>query len=116
MQSLKLKIVIPEDHELVVKLPEEVPAGPAELTVCVETSAAEEPVSNPSVREASRRFGELAARLAADPRPFDDLSAEERRERLSQIVGSGRGLFSSPEERARRKQGEIDLEEERLGR
>lgn len=116
MQSLKLKVVIPEDHELVVQLPEEVPAGPAELTVRVETPAAEEHAFSPSVKEASRRFAELAARLAADPRPFDELSADERRERLRQIVGSGRGLFSSPEERARRKQEEIDLEEERFGR
>lgn len=115
MQSLKLKVVIPEDHELVIKLPEEVPAGPAELILRVETPATEEHASNFSVKEASRRFAELAARLAVE-RPFDELSLEERRERLRQIVGSGRGLFSSPEERARRKQEEIDLEEERLGR
>ncbi|MFP5284557.1 MAG: hypothetical protein ACLGI9_02350, partial [Thermoanaerobaculia bacterium] len=68
------------------------------------------------VEEASRRFEELAARLAADPRPFRDLAPEERRERLQQIIGSGRGLFSGSEEFARQKQEEIDLEEERFGR
>ena len=116
MQSLKLKVVIPEDHELVVQLPAEIPVGPAELTVHIEAPAPEERAAAPSVKEASRRFAELAARLAGDPRSFEELSLEERRERLRQIVGSGRGLFSSPEERARRKQEEIDLEEERLGR
>lgn len=68
------------------------------------------------VEEASRRFDELADRLAADPRPFRDLSPEERRERLQQVMGAGIGLFSGSEEFARRKQEEIDLEEERFGR
>jgi hypothetical protein len=115
MQTLKLKVVIPEDHELVVKLPDDVPAGPAELIVLVGPSAAE-PSSDRSIQEASRRFRELAARLAADPRPFRDLSLEERHERLRQIIGSGRGLFSGSEDFARLKQEEIDLEEERFGR
>ncbi|HET9225603.1 MAG TPA: hypothetical protein VFR31_02985 [Thermoanaerobaculia bacterium] len=69
-----------------------------------------------SVKEASRRFEEMAARLASDPRSFRDLSPEERRERLQQVMGAGRGLFSSSEEFARQKQEEIDLEEERFGR
>jgi len=115
MRSLKLKVVIPEDHELVVRIPEDVPAGPAELIVFTRSSAAE-PSAERSVEEASRRFDELADRLAADPRPFRDLSPEERRERLQQVMGSGRGLFSGSEEFARRKQEEIDLEEERFGR
>lgn len=115
MQALKLKVVIPEDHELVVRLPEDVPAGPAELILLTGASAPE-PASERSAEEASRRFRELAARLSADPRPFKDLSPEERRERLQQVMGSGRGLFSSSEDFARQKQEEIDLEEERFGR
>ena len=115
MRTLKLKVVIPEDHELVVRIPEEVPAGPAELIVFTGAPATE-PSPDRSVKEASRRFSELAARLAADPRPFRELSPEERRERLQQVMGSGRGLFSSSEEFARQKQEEIDLEEERFGR
>lgn len=114
MQALKLKVVIPEDHELVVRLPEDVPAGPAELIVLTGSAMAELSPER-SVEEASRHFKELAARLAAD-RPFKDLSLEERRERLQQIMGAGRGLFSGSEEFARRKQEEIDLEEERFGR
>ena len=69
----------------------------------------------PTSVEARKHFEELAARLAADPRPFSELSLEERRARLQQIMGAGRGLSSSSEEFARQKQEEIDLEEERLG-
>jgi hypothetical protein len=115
MQSLRLKVTIPENHELVVKLPEDLPTGPAELMVQV-AAPAEESVPEPSVEGASRRFAEIVRRLAEDPRPFKELSLEERRERLRQIVGSGRGLSSGTEEFMRRKQEEIDLEEEKLGR
>ena len=115
MQTLRLKVTIPENHELVVKLPEDVPSGPAELVVQVEAPA-EESVSRPSVREASRRFAEVARKLAEDPRPFKELSLEERRARLQQIAGIGRGLSSGTEEFMRRKQEEIDLEEGKFGR
>jgi len=115
MHAHKLKIVIPEDHQLHVQVPEEVPAGPAMLIVLVEPPKVEEP-EEPSTEEASRRFVALAERLAADPRPFDELSPEEREDRLLQIRGIGRGLFSSSEEFARRKQEEIELEETRFGR
>jgi hypothetical protein len=57
---------------------------------------------------------DLAAQLAADPRPFRELTLEERRARLRKVVGIGRGLLSSSDEFARLKQEEIDLEEERL--
>lgn len=115
MQALKLKVVIPEDHELVVRIPADVPAGPAELIVLSGPAAAELSPRR-SAEEASRGFEELAARLASDPRPFRDLSPEERRERLQQVMGAGQALFSSSEELARQKQEEIDLEEERFGR
>jgi hypothetical protein len=115
MQTLRLKVTIPENHELLVKVPDDIPAGPAELVVQV-AAPAEEPIPRPSVEEASRRFAEVARKLAEDPRPFKELSLEERRARLQQIRGSGRGLFSSAEEFARWKQEEIDLEEEKFGR
>lgn len=115
MHAHRLKIVIPEDHQLHVQVPEELPAGPAELIVLVEPPKVEEP-EEPSTEEASRRFVALAERLAADPRPFDELSDEERSARLRQIMGIGRGLLSSSEEFARQKQEEIDLEERRFGR
>lgn len=68
----------------------------------------------PSPEEALRRFQEVLARLAEDPRPFDELSDEERDARLRLIRGSGRGLFSSAEERLRNKQEEIELEERKF--
>ena len=112
MHAHKLKIMIPEDRQLHVQVPIEVPAGPAELIVLTEPLIAEEP-KRVSTEEASRRFKALAKRLAADPRPFKELSLEEREQRLLQIRGIGRGLLSSSEEFARQKQEEIDRELER---
>lgn len=114
MRAHKLKVTIPEDHQLVIRIPEDVPAGPAELIVLVEPSI-ERTSQEPYAEDALRRFEELAARLAADPRPFRELSPEEREARLRQVVGAGRGLFSSTDEFIRRKQEEIDLEERRFG-
>lgn len=115
MHAHKLNIVIPEDHSLMVRVPEEVPAGPAELILLV-GSPDREVVEERAPEEAIRRFEALAERLAADPRPFQDLSPEEKEARLRQIQGIGRGLFSSSEEFARFKQEEIDLEERRRAR
>lgn len=114
MQAHKLKIVIPEDHRLFVEVPEEVPAGPAELIVLVELPPEE--VREPAAEEARRRLEALEDRLRADPRPFRDLSREEREARLREVVGVGRGLFSSSDEFARRKQEEISLEAKRFAR
>ena len=61
------------------------------------------------------RIETLAAELARDPRSWKELTAEERQARLSQVVGIGRGVFSTSEEYAQRKQEEIRLEEERFG-
>lgn len=60
---------------------------------------------------AKTRFENLAAELAADPRSFQDLSQDERKARLSRVVGIGRDLFSPSEEIARRKEEEIEIEE-----
>jgi hypothetical protein len=118
MSAHRLKITIPEDHHLVVEIPEEVPAGPAELIVFPQREEREERKvdDRPSPEEARRRFEEIVARLAADPRPFRELSREERAERLRLVRGSGRGLFSSVDEFIRNKQEEIDLEERRFVR
>lgn len=116
MVAHRLKILIPEDHRVVVDVPETVPVGPAELILMVEGPPADRPSGVAEVNGAKQRFERLADELAADSRPFRDLSREERRARLQQVVGIGRGLFSSSEEFARRKQEEIDLEERHLGR
>ena len=112
----RLKVVIPENHRIVVDVPEDVPAGPAELILMIErpgrTEAGEAAVSE----SAKARFARLADELAADPRPFRDLSQEERKARLQRVVGVGRELFSPSEEIARRKEEEIEIEERRFGR
>jgi hypothetical protein len=64
---------------------------------------------------AKARSETLADELAVD-RPFRDLSQEERKARLRQVVGIGRELFSPSTEIARRKDEEIEIEERRFGR
>jgi RNA polymerase sigma-70 factor, ECF subfamily len=99
----------------VVGVPEEVSSDPAESVIPIDpgkSGVAEEPTPE----EAVQRFRSLQARLAADPRPFRDLPPEEKKARIRQIQGIGRGLFSSSEEFAKRKQEEIDLEERRRAR
>ena len=105
----RLRVVIPEDHRIVVDVPEDVPAGPAELILMVER-----PVSD----SAKARFENLADELAADPRSFRDLSQDERKARLLRVVGIGRDLFSPSEEIAHRKEEDIEIEERerRFGR
>jgi hypothetical protein len=105
----RLRVVIPEDHRIVVDVPEDVPAGPAELILMIE-----QPVSE----SAKARFEKLADELAADPRSFRDLTQDERKARLSRVVGIGRELFSPSEEIARRKEEDIEIEERerRFGR
>lgn len=117
MNSPRLKITIPENHQISLKVPEDIPAGPAEVVFFpVAKERAVEVDDRPSPEEALRRFEETVARLATDPRPFSELSEEERDERLRLIRGSGRGLFSSIDERRRNKEEEIELEERRFVR
>jgi hypothetical protein len=40
--ALKLQVVVPEDHRLEIVLPEEVPAGPAEVIVLTEDRRSQE--------------------------------------------------------------------------
>ena len=107
MVAHRLKIVIPENHRVVVDLPEDVPAGPAELILMVERAEVI-PEEVPVSESAKQRFRDLADELAADPRSFRELSPDERKARLQRVMGIGRGLFSSSEEFARRKEEEIE--------
>ena len=116
MVERRLRVVIPEDHRIVVDVPEDIPAGPAELIFMVERPAGSEAEEVAVSMSAKARFKSLADELAADPRPFRDLSQEERRARLSRVIGIGRELFSPSEEIARRKEEEIEFEERRFGR
>jgi hypothetical protein len=58
----------------------------------------------------------MRAELAQDPRPFRELSPEERHDRLFRLRGIGRGLLSSSEEIERRKAEEVEIEERKLAR
>jgi hypothetical protein len=58
----------------------------------------------------------LAKELAKDPRPFREVSSEERSARLEKVMGIGRGLMSASEDFARQKLEEIELEERKLAR
>lgn len=109
MRAYKTNVVIPESHQLMVEVPLGFRPGPAEL-ILLEQS--EEPAS-----EYSRpgRLAQLAAELSLDPRPFRELSQEEKRARLKRIRGAGRGLLTPSDQFARRKAQEIDLEERKFG-
>jgi hypothetical protein len=101
MVEHRLRVVIPEDHRVVVEVPEDVPAGPAELILMVERP--DRDAGDAAASETARtRFVSLADELAADPRPFRELSPEERQARLRQVVGIGREIFSPSDEFARR--------------
>jgi hypothetical protein len=56
----------------------------------------------------------MRTELAQDPRPFRELSPEERRDRLRRLRGIGRGLLSSSDEIARRKVEEVEIEERKF--
>jgi hypothetical protein len=111
MQAHRIHVVVPEDHRMTIELPETVPAGPVELIVLVPHQ--EELAEAPQGRG---RLAALAAELARDPKPFRELTLEERRARLRRLRGAGRGLTSGSEEFARRKQDEIEIEERKFGR
>jgi septum formation topological specificity factor MinE len=116
MVERRLRVVIAEDHRIVVDVPEDLPAGPAELILMVERPAGSEAGEVAVSASAKARFESLADELAADPRSFQELSQDERRARLRRVVGIGRELFSPSEEIARRKEEEMALEERRFGR
>jgi len=97
---------------MTIELPETIPAGPAELIVLIPQQG-EQIEASPQGRGS---LAALAADLARDPKPFRDLTPEERRARLRRLRGAGRGLTSGSEEFARRKQEEIEIEERELGR
>jgi hypothetical protein len=112
----RLRVVIPEDHRIVVDIPEDIPTGPAEILLMVEQPEGGEARDVAVSANAKARFESLADELAADPRPFQELSQDERNARLRRVIGIGRDLFSPSEEIARRKEEDIELEERRFGR
>jgi hypothetical protein len=118
MATHQIEVVIPEDRRLVVEVPESIRSGPATLIFVTPSAGSPEAEELPdSARaEAQARWRAARAELAQDPRPFRQLSSEERRDRLRRLEGIGRGLLSSSEEFARRKAAEVELEERKFAR
>jgi hypothetical protein len=111
MQALRIRVVVPEDHRAVVEFPDTIRSGPVELIVLVP------PENESDCKPAGQgRMAALAGDLARDPRPFRELSPEQRSARLEKVMGVGRGLMSTSEELAKRKLEEIDLQEQKLVR
>jgi hypothetical protein len=115
MQAHRIHVVVPENHHATIEFPPTIPPGPVELIVLVPSKReTEEQAGAPP--QGRGRLAALAADLARDPRPFRELSPEERGTRLRRLRGAGRGLTSGSEELARRKLEEIEIEERKFGR
>lgn len=118
MATHQIEVIIPEDRRLLVEVPKSIRSGPATLILVTpfegQMDAEELPESERS--EARTRWQTMRAELAQDPRPFRQLSPEERRDRLHRLQGIGRGLLSSSEEFARRKAEEVEIEERKFAR
>jgi hypothetical protein len=116
MQMHKIRVLIPEDHNLVVKVPAKVRSGPAELIFVVASESEAEVRAESVSSEALARWDAVTVEMERDPRPFGELSPEERRARLGRLRGSAKGLLSPSEEFARRKREEVEIEDRKLDR
>jgi len=104
--------MVPEDHRATIEFPATIRSGPVELIVLVPPEEAGEPLTPPS----RGRLAALANELREDPRLFQELSPEERRERLHRLRGSCRGLTSGSERFALEKLEDIAIEERKFAR
>lgn len=113
MQAHRVHVTVPEDRRTVVKLPDTVPTGPVELIILVSDPREE---AQKASQEALARWDAAAAELALDPRPFRELTSEERRARLRRLRGIGRGLLPPSDEFLKQKREELEIEERKLAR
>ncbi len=116
MAMHEMSAVVHEDHRLFVELPDEIRPGPVRLIVLVPPETEEEQSEAQAGLDALARWTALREDLASDPRPFKELSLDERRARLRRLMGAGRGLVSTSEEFALHKQEEIEIEARKFGR
>ena len=114
MQTYRMHVTVPENRRTVVEFPDSVPPGQVELIVLI--AAEQEETLEKASQDALARWDAAAADLALDPRPFRELSLEERRSRLRRLRGMGRGLLPSSEEFFRQKREEVEIEERKLAR
>ncbi len=115
MQAHRMHVTVPENRRTLVEFPATVPTGQVELIVLVSPEREEQPLEKAS-EETLARWDAAAAELALDPRPFRELTLEERRFRLRRLRGFGRGLLPSSEEFLRQKREELELEERKFAR
>jgi hypothetical protein len=113
MQAHRVHVTVPEDRRTMVELPDTVPTGPVELIILVAEDR-EEPQK--ASQQALARWDAAAAQLALDPRPFRELTSEERRARLRRLRGVGRGLLPPSDEFLKQKREELEIEERKLAR
>ncbi len=111
MQAHRIHVTVPANRRTVVKLPDTVPTGPVELIILV---SEERESPQKASQDALTRWDAAAAELASDPRPFRELTAEERRARLSKLRGVGRGLLPSSEEFLKERREEVELEDRKF--
>ena len=114
MQAHRMHVTVPEDRRAVVKFPETVPTGEVELIVLIPVER--EALPKKASQEAIARWDAAAEEAALDPRPFRELTLEERRARLRRLRGVGRGLLPSSEEFLSQKREEVEIEERKLAR
>lgn len=114
MQAHRLQVTVPEDRRLTIELPDSVPPGQVELIVLV--SAEREEAPEKVSLDALARWDAAAVEIGRDPRPFRELSLEERRSRLRRLRGIGRGLLPSSRDFLKQKREEVELEERKLAR
>ena len=114
MRAHRMHLTIPEDRRAMVEFPDTVPTGQVELIVLVSDEREELPEK--ASPETLARWDAASAALALDPRPFRELTSEERRARLRRLRGIGRGLLPSSEEFLAQKREDIELEEPCSGR
>jgi hypothetical protein len=114
MQAHRMHVTVPEDRRAIVEFPDTVPTGQVELIVLVPVEREGSPEK--ASQEALARWDATVAELARDPRPFRELTPEERRTRLRRLRGVGRGLLPSSEEFLRQKHEEVEIEERKFAR
>ena len=96
MRAHRMHVTVPENRRATVEFPDSVPPGQVELIVLV--SAEREETPERASQDALARWDATAAELAIDPRPFRELTLEERRARLRRLRGIGMGLLPSSED------------------
>lgn len=114
MQAHRMHITVPENRKAIVEFPDSVPPGQVELIVLV--AAERDETSEKASEDALARWDATVSELALDPRPFRELTLEERQARLRRLRGIGKGLLPSSEEFLRQKREEVEIEERKLAR